>query len=181
MRRTTLVLLTALVAASVTAATATAGVTTAAKARCAAEKKALQRASAKRKAGARKRYQACKDKALASDIRGQLADKRLTGRRGDGESVNWLFCSSGKYRLESSGRSGRGISTGSTWVVTQARGSATKWTAIIRESANLRAAGLSVGLARSGAQYFVGIASGADVMSQGPVTVAPDAAGCGAL
>lgn len=181
MRRTTLVLLTALVAASVTAATATAGVTTAAKARCAAEKKALQRASAKRKAGARKRYQACKDKALATAIREQLADQRLVGKRGDGEAVNWLFCASGKYRLENSGRSGRGVSDGSRWVVTQPRGTAARWTAIIRESPDLRAPGMSVGIGRTGAGYVVGVSSGADVLTQGPATRTADPAACAAL
>ncbi len=40
---------------------------------------------------------------LATAIRAQLADRRLVGRRGDGEAVNWLFCANGKYRLESSG------------------------------------------------------------------------------
>lgn len=180
------VLLTALAAALLPAAATTAqagapAAGTAAKATCTAEKKALQRAPASRKAKARKRYQDCRARVLATAIRGQLTDRRLVGRRGDGEAVNWLFCANGKYRLETSGRSGRGISTGSRWVVTQAQGSATRWTAVIRETANLRAAGLSVGVARSGAQYSVGISRGADVTLQGPVTVTADAAGCGAL
>ncbi len=62
--------------------------------------------------------------------------------------------------------------------MTQAQGSATRWTAVIRETANLRAAGLDIGVARSGAQYFVGISRGADVTSQGPVTLSADAAAC---
>jgi hypothetical protein len=37
-------------------------------------------------------------------------------------------------------------------------------------------------VARTGAQYFVGIARGfGEVTSQGPVTATPDAAGCAAL
>ncbi len=180
-----LVLLTTLIAgllpAAATSAQAGAAAGTAAKAGCSAERKALQRAPGNRKPKARKRYQECKDRALASAIRGQLADRRLVGRRGDGEAVNWLFCANGKYRLESSGTSGRAIKNGARWVVTQAQGSATRWTAVIRETANLRAAGLNIGVARTGAQYFVGISRGADVTSQGPVTLTADAAACGAL
>jgi hypothetical protein len=154
----------------------------AAKASCSAEKRALQRAPAKRKPQARKRYRACQEKALAADIRGQLADRRLVGQRGDGSFEDWLLCANGKYRLVSEDRSGRGISTGSRWVVTQAKGSATRWTAIIRQTTNLRASGLNVGVARNGAQYFVGIARGfGEVTSQGRVTLTPDAAGCAAL
>ena len=171
----------ALLPAAATTAQADAPAGAAAKATCTAQKKALQRAPANRKAQARKRYRACQEKVLASAIRGQLADRRLVGRRGDGEAVNWLFCATGKYRLETSGSSGRAIKNGSRWVVTQAQGSATRWTAVIRETANLRAGGLSIGVARTGAQYFVGIARGADVTSQGPVTLAADAAACAAL
>jgi hypothetical protein len=154
----------------------------AAKASCAAEKRALQRAPAQRKAQARKRYRACQERVLAADIRRQLADRRLVGRRGDGSFEDWLLCANGKYRLVSEDRSGRGISEGAPWVVTQAKGSATRWTAIIRKTTNLRAAGLNVGVARTGAQYFVGIARGfGEVESRGPVTVTPDAAACAAL
>lgn len=183
--RTATVLLVALVASLLTATVTQAGTgapaEASAKAGCAAEKKALQRAPANRKPKARKRYRACQERVLGDAIRSQLADRRLIGRRGDGESVNWLFCSSGKYRLESSGRSGRGISTGSKWVVTQALGTPTRWTAVIRETANLRASGLDVGVARSGSQYSVGISRGSDVTLQGPVTLTADAAGCAAL
>lgn len=180
-----LVLLTVLAAALLPAASMTAqadapaGV--AAKATCTAQKKALQRAPANRKPQARKRYRACQEKVLATAIRGQLTDRRLVGRRGDGQAVNWLFCKNGKYRLETSGRDGRGISTGTRWVVTQALGSATRWTAVIRETTNLRAGGLSIGVARTGAQYFVGISRGSDVTLQGPVTLSADAAACAAL
>lgn len=180
-----LVLLTALVAAALPAAAMTAQADappgTAAKATCSAQKKALQRAPANRKPQARKRYRACQERVLGAAIRSQLADGRLVGRRGDGEAVNWLFCASGKYRLETSGRSGRAIKPGTRWVVTQAQGSATRWTAVIRESANLRAPGLDIGVARSGAQYFVGISRGSEVTSQGPVTLTADAAACAAL
>lgn len=175
-------LVTALLAALLPAAATAGGDAPAtASAGCAAQKKALERAPAKRKAQARKRYQACKDKALATAIRGQLADQRLVGKRGDGEAVNWLFCANGKFRLESSGRSGRGISDGPRWVVTQPRGTAARWTAIIRESANLRASGLSVGVGRTAAGYVVGISSGADVVSPGAVTRTADPAACAAL
>ncbi len=180
-----LVLLAALIAALLPAAAMTAqadaSAGASAKATCTAQKKALQRAPSSRKPQARKRYRACRERVLASAIRGQLADRRLVGRRGDGEAVNWLFCANGKYRLETSGSSGRGIKNGSRWVVTQAQGSATRWTAVLRETADLRAGGLNIGVARTGAQYFVGIARGADVTSQGPVTLTADAAACGAL
>ena len=179
-----LVLLATLIAgvpAAATTAQADAPAAPAAKATCSAEKKALQRAPANRKPKARKRYRACQERVLGTAIRAQLADRRLVGRRGDGEAVNWLFCANGRYRLESSGRSGRGIKNGSRWVVTQAQGSATRWTAVIRETANLRAAGLDIGVARSGSQYFVGISRGAEVTSQGPVTLSADAAACAAL
>lgn len=163
-----------------------AGVSAAAKAPCASQQRAVKRATGDAKKRARTRLAVClkaaKDKRLAADIRRQLADQRLVGRRGDGQGVNWLFCANGKYKLATSDRSGTGISTGTTWVVTQVDGSATNWTAIIRETANLRAAGLSVGLARKGAQYFVGVARGVgQIDSQGPVTRTADAAGCAAL
>lgn len=175
------VLVTAMIAALLPAAASAAAPTASAAAGCSAQKRALQRAPAKRKAQARKRYQACKDKALATAIREQLADQRLVGKRGDGEAVNWLFCASGKYRLENSGRSGRGVSDGSRWVVTQPRGTAARWTAIIRESPDLRAPGMSVGIGRTGAGYVVGVSSGADVLTQGPATRTADPAACAAL
>lgn len=147
----------------------------AAKAPCASPKKALQRARGERRSQARKRYDACM---LAADVKRRLTDQRLVGRRGDGAYVNWLFCANGRYRLATD----NGISTGTRWVVTQVRGSAGRWTAIIRETANLRAGGLSVGIARKGAQYYVGVARGfGDVESQGAVTRTTDGAGCAAL
>jgi hypothetical protein len=163
-----------------------AGVSVAAKAPCASQKKALKRATGDAKKRARLRYNTClraaKDAALAADIKRQLSDQRLVGRRGDGQSVNWLFCTNGKYKLSTTDRSGTGISTGDRWVVTQVSGSATTWTAIIRQTTNLRAGGLSVGLARKGSQYFVGIARGVgQIDSQGAVTRTADAAGCAAL
>jgi hypothetical protein len=159
-----------------------AGASAAAKAPCASQKKALQRATGERKQQQRKRYDAClksaKEKRLADDIKRQLTDQRLVGRRGDGSYVNWLFCANGKYRLATD----NGISTGTRWVVTQVKGSAKQWTAVIRETANLRAGGLSIGVARKAAQYYVGIARGfGDVESQGAVTRTTDTAGCAAL
>ncbi len=158
-----------------------AGVSAAAKPSCSAQKKALKQAKGDRKAGARKRYIACVEKALGAQVKSQLTDQRLVGRRGDGQYVDWLFCRSGKYRLETTGNGGRGISSGTRWVVTQAKGSATQWTAVIRETTNLRASGLSIGVARKGAQYSVGIDRGGDVTLPGPVTRTRDAAGCAAL
>ena len=157
----------------------------AAKAPCAAQKKAIERAKGDRKAKARARYKAClkraKETSLATDIKRQLADQRLIGKRGDGQSVNWLFCSSGTYKLATSDRSGTGVSSGTRWVVTQPKGSSKEWTAIIRETTDLRAAGLSVGLARKADQYYVGIARSGDVESLGAVTRTADAVGCAAL
>ena len=157
----------------------------AAKAPCAAQKKAMERAKGERKAKARARYKTCltsaKEKSLAADIKRQLADQHLIGKRGDGQSVNWLFCSNGKYKLATTDRSGTGISSGTRWVVTQPKGSSKQWTAIIRETTDVRAAGLSVGLARKGDQYYVGIARSPDVESLGVVTRTADAVGCAAL
>jgi hypothetical protein len=172
------------VAALVMLAAPSAAVAASAKRPCAAEKAAWKKATGKTaKAKAKKRYLACLKRVelqlTTAAIKSQLVNYRFLGTRGDGESVNWLFCPNGKASI----RTGNAVSTRDKWGVYSVAGTKKAWSAQIRENANPRAGGWGVGMKLLGSgQYQVGVSrSSGSIESLGNVTRTKDDAACAAL
>jgi hypothetical protein len=148
---------------------------------CAKEKKAINAAPKRKKAKKRAAYKACMKRyqaaQLAISIKKQLVGHRLVGTRGDGVSVDWLFCAKG-IKL----KTGNAVISRTKWGVYNATGSVGKFRAIVREYADPHKGGLSVAVARTGSQYKVGVVSfSTDISDLGNVTRTADAAACAAL
>jgi len=134
-----------------------------------------QKAKAKR---LRQQLRTCKQ---ATSVRTSLAGYTFTGTRGDGQLVSVTLCEDGRWQ----GRAGSrpvAISAGTTWVVRSVNfSSATKWVTQVAENADRRAGGWSIGMARDGGAFQIGIASFDEVTDLGPVTRTDGAAVCATL
>lgn len=105
-----------------------------------------------------------------------IKNTNLVGRRGDGMYVDWTFCANGKYALKTSdGPVGTAVSEGRWWrtasVVAVQNGKS--FNAIIEGQG-----GLSVGIQRRGARWFVGIESFDKIIEPGEVKRTNAAAAC---
>jgi hypothetical protein len=132
-----------------------------------------QKAKAKR---LRTKYRACK---AAITVRSALAGYTFTGTRGDGEPTSVTLCENGTWESRTGARP-VGISTGTTWYVRYPQfTSATKWVTQVAEYKDRNRGGWSVGVARDGDSFQVGIASFDTVTDLGAVTRTPAGAVCG--
>ncbi len=134
-----------------------------------------QKAKAKR---LRTKHRTCKDTAT---IRTALAGYTFTGTRGDGEQISVTLCENGK-RQSRTGSGPVAISTGDSWLVRYPQfSSATKWVTQVAEYKDRNRGGWSIGLAREGDAFQIGISSFDTVNSLGPVTRTSGDAICATL
>jgi hypothetical protein len=135
--------------------------------------RAGQKGKAKR---LRTKYRACQ---ASITVREALAGYTFTGVRGDGEPTSVTLCENGKWESRSGARP-VGISTGTAWYVRYPQfTSATKWVTQVAEYKDRNRGGWSVGVARDGDAFQVGIASFDTVTDLGAVTRTPAGAACG--
>ena len=108
-----------------------------------------------------------------------IADGRYVGTRGDGQTVDWIFCANGKYTTRTTDRSGTGISNGSNWRIGAAQPNGSKgFTAIVEDPKESS----SVGFSLSGGTWGVGVSRSDDsVESIGTVQRTDATAECAAL
>lgn len=83
-----------------------------------------------------------------------IRDGRYVGTRGDGQTVDWIFCANGKSSTRTTGGGSTGVSTGSNWQVTAATANGSSgFTAIVEDKQE----GSSVGLVLRGGTWGVGV------------------------
>lgn len=126
-------------------------------AKCGKHKQGLGKKSGARKRKALRRFRLCLKQNQANRIAfNQIKDSNFDGERGDGQEVDWTFCSNGRWTSRITNRSGSGVSEGSWWRIK---------TAIVRQGGRWIDAivagqgGYEVALRRRGAQWQVGISS----------------------
>jgi hypothetical protein len=148
-----------LAVAAVTALGASAGAATpgatAEKVSCAAQKKAVSKATGAQKAAAKKQLKRCTDvntankKALAL-----VKGSHFVASTAIRQEV-WTFCANGKYSTATTSSGSTGRSTGTHWRTADAAyKSAGSFTVILEDPQE----GLSVGVARKGGKWMIGIA-----------------------
>lgn len=104
----------------------------------------------------------------------QIKDSRFTGTRGDGESVDEIFCANGKYES----RVGNGISSGALWKVDDA---------VVKQGGKwinafvLGPDGFEIALQRRGTVWKLGVASLGRILYPGVVTKTKAASDCATL
>lgn len=148
-----------LAVAAVTALAASAGAATpgatAEKVSCAAEQKAVSKSTGAKKTAAKRRLKRCTDvntanrKTLAL-VKGSHFVSSTATRQED-----WTFCANGKYATATTSGGSTGRSTGASWRTADATyKSAGTFTVILEDPKE----GLSVGVARKGGKWMIGIA-----------------------
>lgn len=141
-----------------------------------AKQAAKQGKSAKAKR-LRAKYRACQH---SVQVRSQLAGYTFTGTRGDGEPMTVTLCDNGKWISRTGAPAG--VSQGDSWYVRYlTRRDAQHWTTQVGEYRKRESGGWSIGLARSGPDFQIGIASFDTVSSLGPVVRTSAAEACAAL
>jgi len=107
-----------------------------------------------------------------------IANSHLVGTRGDGASVDDIYCASGKWRGSTylRGEGETGISEGKHWWIVKARFHGSDFTALLRGEE-----GYEIALARRHGQYEYGIAAFGKGIEYGRVTKTDATAECGAL
>jgi hypothetical protein len=142
------------------------------------QQKAKKAARSGKKAKAKRlkqRFKTCRNEAT---IRSALAGYTFAGTRGDGQPISITLCANGNWSSRTGSRP-VAISSGSTWFVRFPQFTSTSaWVTQVAENKDRRQGGWSVGVARQGDAFQVGIASFEDVSSLGPVTRAPAGAAC---
>ena len=148
---------------------------------CAAlQKQAAKAAKKGQKAKAKRLRQQVRTCKQATSVRTSLAGYTFTGTRGDGQLMSVTLCEDGRWQSMAGSRP-VAISAGTTWVVRSVNfSSATKWVTQVAENAD-RAGGWSIGMARDGGAFQIGIASFDEVTDLGPVTRTDGAAVCATL
>jgi hypothetical protein len=122
---------------------------------CSAEKKAAKKASGAARKAAQRRLAACQAANRANQqVFDALKNSRLTGTRGDGATVDWLFCANGRYELATTSDGSTGRSTGTTWRVQEATAKGTTFEAVIADPTK----GTEVAVGRKGAQWLAAVA-----------------------
>lgn len=177
--RLTLLAVLAIVLAVAFAPAAVAAPAGPATAKCAKLKRGFGKLNPAKKRNALRRFRACLRQNKANRIAyNQIKDARYVGVRGDGMSVDHIFCANGRYETRTSSRSGTGVSSGRRWRVTnsfvRSRG---RWiNAIVRGQG-----GLEIAIARRGAQWKVGISSFDRVTDPGDVDRTSARGACSSL
>lgn len=144
----------AVTALGASAGAATPGVT-AEKVSCAAEKKAVSKATGTKRTAAKRQLKRCTDVNTANKktlalVKGSHFVASTATRLDD-----WTFCANGKYSTATTSSGSTGRSTGTQWRTADATyKSAGTFTVIIEDSQE----GLSVGVARKGGKWMIGIA-----------------------
>ncbi len=145
------------------------------------QKQAAKAAKKGQKAKAKRLRQQARTCKQAATVRTALAGYTFTGTRGDGQAVSVTLCADGRWQSKTGSRP-VAISTGTTWLVRSLRYSnGTQWVTQVAENADRRAGGWSIGMARAGDAFQVGIASFDEVSDLGPVTRTDGAAVCATL
>jgi hypothetical protein len=145
------------------------------------QKKVTKAVKAGKKAKAKRLRQQLRTCKQAANVRSQIAGFTFTGTRGDGQAVAVTLCANGRWESRTGSRP-VGISTGTSWFVRPVGAArATNWTVEVAESADPRGGGWSIGMARRGDAFQIGIASLGRVSDLGPVTRAPGDAVCATL
>lgn len=148
-------------------------------AKCGKHKQGLGKKSGAQKRKALRRFRLCLKQNKANRIAfNQIKDANFLGERGDGQEVDWTFCSNGKWTSRVTSRSGSGVSDGRWWRISSAivrKGG--RWIdAIVRGDG-----GYTVALRRRGAQWQVGISSFDRVTEPGDAVRSDARAECAAL
>lgn len=148
-------------------------------AKCGKHKRGLGKKGRAQKRKALRRFRLCLKQNKANRTAfNQIKDSNFLGERGDGQEVDWTFCSNGRWTSRVTSRSGSGVSDGSWWRIASAvvrRGG--RWIdAIVRGQG-----GYEVGLRRRGAQWQVGISSFDRVAEPGDATRSGAKAECATL
>lgn len=142
-----------------------------------AKKAAKQGRTAKAKS-LRAKYRTCQHSA---QVRSQLAGYTFTGTRGDGVTTAVTLCDSGKW-ISHTGGTPASVSQGDSWFVRYLNWrDAQHWATQVGEYRKRESGGWSIGLARSGPDFQIGIASFDTVSSLGPVVRTSAAETCAAL
>jgi len=148
----------AVVAAAVTALGASAGAATpgatAEKVSCAAEKKAVSKATGKKKTTAKRQLKRCTDVNTANKKTLALVKGSHFVAATAYKQEDWTFCANGKYATATTSDGSTGRSTGTQWRTADATyKSAGTFTVILEDPKE----GLSVGVARKGGKWMIGI------------------------
>jgi len=136
---------------------------------CASLSRQVRRATGKKRTAAKRRLAACKaENRQNARVLAKVRGSRFVGTRGDGEVVDWVFCTDGRYTLRSTSGGSTGVSSGRSWRITDATGtSASRFTAYVGDPKE----GLEVGIAYRGGAWQVGVArSFGEIDDLGPVT-----------
>ena len=121
-------------------------------------------ASSHGSAGAAK-SKAKKQKKANKKAQRKIRNGHYVGTRGDGESVDAIFCKNGAYRTNTGG----GISTGKKWVARSAKFNKKGFSAIVAENKNPNKGGFSVAIVNRKGQWLYGINSFEEPSSLGKV------------
>ncbi|MBF6621405.1 MAG: hypothetical protein ITG02_14395 [Patulibacter sp.] len=147
---------------------------------CASISRKAKKAKGKQRTQLRKQLKRCQAAGKAANrALKAIRDGRYVGERGDGQTVDWTLCASGKYALRTTSGRSTGVSEGSGWRIgwSEANGSS-GFTVIVEDPKK----GLSIGLALRGAQWSAGIASFGSVVNKlGDVERTDAKAACAAL
>lgn len=121
---------------------------------CRAEKKAAKTSSGAARKAAQRRLAACQATNRANQqVFEVLKNSRLTGTRGDGATVDWLFCANGRYEVATTSGGSTGRSTGTTWRVQEATAKGSTFEAVIADPTK----GTEVAVGRKGAQWLAAV------------------------
>ena len=91
-----------------------------------------------------------KEQKLAAAIQKKVADGRYVGYRGDGESIDDVYCANGKYASNTGGA----ISTGKQWKVVHPTGNKKNFAAILKDGSYAISIALHNGQWQIGYEYF---------------------------
>jgi hypothetical protein len=141
---------------------------------CVAQEKKLKKAKGKKRAAAKAALTQCRANLT---VYKQVKDVHLVGARGDGQSIDALYCANGKW----TSRVGNGVSKGTGWRIVDAdpKAKATKFSAIVESPEK---GGRHVqGVIRNGAKWQVGYESFGEVKSPGDVVASSGTELCAAL
>lgn len=148
-------------------------------AKCGKHKQGLGKKGRAQKRKALRRFRLCLKQNKANRIAfNQIKDSNFLGERGDGQEVDWTFCSNGKWTSRVTSRSGSGVSDGRWWRIKAAvvrRGG--KWI----DAFVAGEGGYEVALRRRDAQWQVGISSFDRIDQPGDATKSNARAECATL